>query len=108
VNIPILNLKIQYAGIKAEVDTAIDRVVKEQDFILGSEVKGLEKEIAGYCSVKYAVAVASGTDALILALKALGIGEGDEVITSPFTFFATAEAVSIVGAKPVFVDIRKR
>ncbi|MCX5713201.1 MAG: DegT/DnrJ/EryC1/StrS family aminotransferase, partial [Candidatus Omnitrophica bacterium] len=93
--IPILDLTAQYKSIKSE----------SQHFILGPEVEALEKEVAAYCGTKYAVGVASGTDALILALKALGIGEGDEVITTPFTFFATAESVSIVGAKPIFVDI---
>lgn len=103
--IPILDLKRQYASIRAETEMALKRVIEEQDFVLGEEVRNLEKEIAAYCNTKYAVGVASGTDALILALRALDIKEGDEVITSPFTFFATAEAVSLVGAKPVFVDI---
>ena len=103
--IPILDLKAQYKAIRQEVDRAIKKVVKEQDFVLGRELSGLEEEVAAYCGAKHAVGVASGTDALILSLKALGIGEGDEVITSPFTFFATAEAISIVGARPVFVDI---
>ena len=103
--IPILDLTAQYKSIKTEIDTAIKRVVDSQHFILGPEVEAFEKEVAAYCGTKYAVGVASGTDALILSLKALGIGPGDEVITTPFTFFATAEAISIVGAKPVFVDI---
>ncbi|MDD5428959.1 MAG: DegT/DnrJ/EryC1/StrS family aminotransferase [Candidatus Omnitrophica bacterium] len=103
--IPLLDLKAQYRSIKAEVDAAVGKVVEAQDFILGEEVRSLEKEIAAYCGVKYGAGVASGTDALILALRALDIGAGDEVIVPPFTFFASAEAVSIVGAKPVFVDI---
>ena len=103
--IPILDLTAQYKSIKTEIDTAITKVVESQHFILGQEVENFEKEVAAYCGIKYAVGVASGTDALILSLKALGIGEGDEVITTPFTFFATAESVSIVGAKPVFVDV---
>jgi len=103
--IPILDLTAQYKSIKSEIDAAIARVVDSQHFILGPEVKAFESEAAAYCGTKYAVGVASGTDALILALKALGIGQGDEVITTPFTFFATAESISIVGAKPVFVDI---
>jgi dTDP-4-amino-4,6-dideoxygalactose transaminase len=104
-NIPILDLTAQYKSIKKEIDTAIARVIDSQHFILGQEVESFESEVAAYCGTKYAVGVASGTDALILALKALGIGPGDEVITTPFTFFATAESVSIVGAKPVFVDV---
>jgi len=103
--IPILDLTAQYKSIKAEIDTAVARVIDSQHFILGPEVRAFEDEVAAYCGTKYAVGVASGTDALILSLKALGIGEGDEVITTPFTFFATAEAISMVGAKPVFVDV---
>lgn len=103
--IPILDLTAQYKSIKNEIDTAIKNVVDSQHFILGPEVENFEKEISAYCGTKYAVGVASGTDALILSLKALGIGQGDEVITTPFTFFATAESISLVGAKPVFVDI---
>lgn len=106
--ISILDLKEQYKTIRAEVERALEKVIKGQNFILGEEVKNLEKEIAEYCDAKYAVGLASGTDALILALKALRIGEGDEVITSPFTFIATAEAISTVGATPVFVDIDAR
>lgn len=103
--IPLLDLKAQYLSIKNEVNGAIKRVLEKQEFILGEEVEKLEKEIASYCSRKYAVGVASGTDALTLSLKALGIREGDEVITAPFTFIATGEAISNVGARPVFVDI---
>ena len=103
--VPLLDLKGQYASIRQEVENTIKKVVENQDFILGSEVTGLEKEVAAYCGAKYGVGVASGTDALILSLKALDIGPGDEVITAPFTFFATAESISTVGAKPVFVDI---
>ena len=104
-HIPLLDLKAQYATIKNEVEVAIKNVVENQDFILGEEVKNLEREVAVYCGTKYGVGVASGTDALILALRALDVGPGDEVVTTPFTFFATAESISIVGAKPVFVDI---
>lgn len=104
-NIPILDLTAQYKSIKTEIDAAIKKVIDSQHFILGPEVETFEKEVAVYCGTKHAVGVASGTDALILSLKALGVGPGDEVITAPFTFFATAESVSIVGAKPVFVDI---
>lgn len=103
--IPILDLTAQYKSIRSEIDAAVMKVIESQHFILGPEVEALESEVAAYCGTKYAAGVASGTDALILALKALDIGPGDEVITTPFTFFATAESVSLVGAKPVFVDI---
>ncbi|MDO8525881.1 MAG: DegT/DnrJ/EryC1/StrS family aminotransferase [Candidatus Omnitrophota bacterium] len=103
--IPLLDLKAQYAVIRQEVEAALNKVIENQDFILGREVSSFEKETAEYCGTKYGVGVASGTDALILALKALNVGPGDEVITTPFTFFATAESISIVGARPVFVDI---
>jgi dTDP-4-amino-4,6-dideoxygalactose transaminase len=104
-HIPLLDLKKQYKSIKPEIDRALENVIQNQDFVLGEEVRQLEMETAAYCGTKYGVGLASGTDALILSLKALDIKEGDEVITTPFTFFATAEAISIVGAKPVFVDI---
>lgn len=104
-NIPILDLKAEYKSIKNEIDNAVMSVLESGHFILGPNVSSLEKEIASYCGTKYAVAVASGTDALFLSLKALGIGEGDEVITTPLTFIATAEAISYTGAKPVFVDV---
>lgn len=106
--IPLLDLKAQYAQIRQDVEIELKKVIENQDFVLGGEVKNLEEEIARYCGTKYGIGVASGTDALILSLKALGIKAGDEVITTPFTFFATAEAISIVGAKPVFTDIDPR
>jgi dTDP-4-amino-4,6-dideoxygalactose transaminase len=108
VKIPLLDLKGQYRSIKSEVEEVLKKVIEGQDFILGEEVRLLEAEIAAYCGSKYAVGVASGTDALILALRAFDIGPGDEVITTPFTFFATAEAASLLGAKPVFVDIEPK
>ena len=103
--IPILDLKPQYNSIKAEVHDAIDRVLESGAFIMGPDVKLFEEEVARYLGVKHAIGVNSGTDALVIGLRALGIGEGDEVITTPFSFFATAESISSVGAKPVFVDI---
>jgi len=106
--IPLLDLKAQYKSIKSEIDGAMRRVVQAQSFILGKEVSALEDNIASFCGTKYAVGVASGTDALFLALRALGVGSGDEVITVPFTFIATAEAISSTGATPVFCDIDPR
>jgi len=103
--IPLVDLKAQYDSIKDEIDAAIHRVIQNGQFILGPEVKAFEDEMAAYCGTKYAVGVASGTDALHLALLACGIKEGDEVITTPFTFIATAESVAKCGAKPVFIDI---
>ncbi|MGB2661623.1 MAG: DegT/DnrJ/EryC1/StrS family aminotransferase [Candidatus Omnitrophota bacterium] len=103
--IPLLNLKAQYESIKNEIDEVLAKVVDSQYFILSDEVTGFESEIAGYCQTSFAAGVASGTDALILALRAAGVGKGDKVITTPFTFFATAEAISVLGAEPVFVDI---
>jgi len=104
--IPMVDLKIQYEEIQDEINSAVLSVLKSTNFILGPHGKALEEEVARYHKVKHAVAVASGTDALHLALLAAGIKHGDEVITTPFTFIATAEAVSYVGAVPVFVDIR--
>ncbi|MFH1709635.1 MAG: DegT/DnrJ/EryC1/StrS family aminotransferase [bacterium] len=103
--VPFFDLKIQNSNIRKEIDAAISAVVDSAHFILGTNVAELEKEAAAYHNAKYAVGVASGTDALHLALKAAGIKENDEVITTPFTFVATAEVISYIGAKPVFVDI---
>ena len=104
-SVPMVDLKIQYAAIRDEVVGAVHGVIESAHFILGPQGKALEEAIAAYHGVKYAVAVASGTDALHLALRAAGITSGDEVITTPFTFIATAEAASYIGAVPVFVDI---
>ena len=106
--IPLVDLKDQYDSIKGEIDEAIRQVMESGQFILGPEVKAFEEEMAAYCGTKFAVGVASGTDALRLALLACGIRDGDEVITSPFTFIATAEAISQCGALPVFSDINPR
>jgi len=103
--IQILDLKEQYKSIKNEVNKEIRRVVDSQNLVLGPDLESIEKEIASYCGVAYGVGAGSGTGALILSLMALGIKAGDEVITTPFTFFASAESVSLVGATPVFVDI---
>ena len=103
--INFLDLTSQYKSIKSEIDIAIKRVLDNGQFIGGKEVEEFEKEIAKFCGLKYAISVNSGTDALFLSLKALGIGKGDEVITTPFTFIATAEIIANCGAKPVFVDI---
>ena len=102
---PFLDLKAQYRAIKSEIDAAIQRVMESQQFILGPEVENLEKEIAAYSGARFAITCASGSDALLLALMALEVGPGDEVITSPFTFVATGTAVARLGAGPVFVDI---
>jgi len=103
--IPLLDLKVQYESIKHDVDKAIEAILDSQNFILGAEVAAFEQEIASYCDTKYAIGVASGTDALKLSLRVAGAGRGDEVIISPFTFMATAGATSELGAIPVFVDI---
>ncbi len=103
--VPLLDLQAQYAAIRAEVRAAIDAVLESQRFILGPGVSQCEGELARYCQVEHAVGVASGSDALLLALMAIGIEPGDEVITTPYTFFATAGAVARLGGEPVFVDI---
>jgi len=103
--IKFLDLSVQYKSIKKEIDGAIKRVLESNQFIGGSEVEEFEKEIAKFCGIKYAISVNSGTDALFLSLKALGIKKNDEVITTPFSFISTAEVIANCGAKPVFVDI---
>jgi dTDP-4-amino-4,6-dideoxygalactose transaminase len=105
---PLLDLKTQYAGIKEDVEKAVLNVLESGRYILGPEVKALEEEVAAFSDARYGIGVGNGTDALVLTLDAAGVGPGDEVITSPFTFFATAESVSRLGAKPVFVDIDPR
>jgi len=107
-HVPILDLTRQYETIKPEIDAAIQRVVESGRFILGPEVKEFEEEVGAYCRVKHAIGVASGTDALLLSLRALEIGPGDKVIIPSFTFFATAGVVHNVGATPVFCDINPR
>jgi len=103
--IPLVDLKAQYADIKVEIDRAIQRVLTNTSFILGSEVRDFETAFAKYCSAEGAVGVASGTAALQLSLLALGVQVGDDIITTAHTFIATAEAISQCGARPVFVDI---
>ncbi|MEK6724984.1 MAG: DegT/DnrJ/EryC1/StrS family aminotransferase [Deltaproteobacteria bacterium] len=106
--IPMVDLKRQYHEIKSEIDEAVLNALEATQFILGPNVQRFEEEAAAFLGVKHAVSLANGTEALHLALLASGIGKGDEVITTPFTFIATAEAISYVGAKPVFVDIDPR
>ncbi|PZP58226.1 MAG: erythromycin biosynthesis sensory transduction protein eryC1 [Azospira oryzae] len=104
-NIPMVDLKAEYRELGMEIEKAVREVLASSHFILGPHVKALEQEVAAYLGVKHAVAVASGTDALHLALRAAGVQGGDEVITTAFTFIATAEAIAYIGARPVFVDI---
>ena len=103
--IPLVDLRLQYASIKNEIDNVVSDVLGSGDFILGAELSRFEAEMAAYCGARYAVGVGSGTEALHLALKACGVGPGDEVITTAFTFIATADAVLQCGATPVFADI---
>lgn len=103
--IPILDLKAQYSTIKGEIQAAIERVLDSQQFILGAEVEALENELAEYCQCKYAFGVSSGTDALLISLMAIGINPGDEVVTTPYSFFSTSGSIARMGAKPVYVDI---
>jgi dTDP-4-amino-4,6-dideoxygalactose transaminase len=103
--VPLLDLRAQHEAIRAEVAAAMARVVDSQHFILGPEVEALEREIADYSRVKHAVGVSSGTDAILVALMALGVGPGDEIVTTPYTFIATCSTIGRLGARAVFVDI---
>ena len=105
--IPLVDLRRQYSALRPEIDGMVEQVLTGAQYIMGENVTRFEEEFAQYLQVKHAVSVGNGTDALVIALEALGIGPGDEVITSPYTFFATAEAVARVGAVPVFVDVRE-
>ena len=104
-NVPLLDLQAQYVSLRDDLHQAVERVMSSQRFVLGDEVRGLENSIAGYCQTKHAVGCASGSDALLLALMTLDVKAGDEVITTPFTFFATGACIARLGARPVFVDI---
>jgi dTDP-4-amino-4,6-dideoxygalactose transaminase len=106
--IPILDLRPQYESLKTEIHAAITKVLERGDFIMGEEVRLFEQEVAAYLGVKHAIGMNSGTDALFIALRAMNIGVGDEVITTSFSFFATAEAIGHVGATPVFIDVDER
>ncbi len=106
--IPLLDLRAQHRHIREEVLAEVVRVIDSQKFILGEDVERIEREIAAYCQAPFAIGCASGSDALLLALLALDIGPGDEVLTTPYTFFATAGAISHAGAIPVFVDVAER
>ena len=106
--VPLLDLQAQYATIRDEVRAAIDQVFETQQFVLGPEVEAFETEIARYSQAQFGVGCASGSDALLLALMSSGVGRGDEVITTPFSFFATASAIVRLGARPVFADIDER
>lgn len=103
--IPLVDLKAQYAALRPDIDAAIARVIGSTSFIMGPEVRAFEEAFAIWCQARYAIGISSGTAAIELTLRALGIGSGDEVITTPFTFIATAEAISATGATPVFADI---
>jgi dTDP-4-amino-4,6-dideoxygalactose transaminase len=104
-NVPLLDLQTQYVSIRDDLQQAVERVMSSQRFVLGDEVRKLESSIAEYCQAKHAIGCASGSDALLLAMMALDVKAGDEVITTPFSFFATAACITRLGARPVFVDI---
>src|SRR5690348_10076945 len=103
--VPLLDLAEQHQQLRPELEAAIGRVLDTNSFILGGEVAALEREVAEYCGSKHAVGCASGSDAILLALMALNVGPGDEVITTPYSFFATVSSITRLGATPVFVDI---
>ena len=106
-NIPLVDLKAQYKTVEEELNEVTKEILSSAQYIMGRHVTDFEKQFAEYIGVKHAISVGNGTDALVIALMACGIGEGDEVITTPFTFFSTAESISCVGAVPVFADVRK-
>ncbi|MEQ8155089.1 MAG: DegT/DnrJ/EryC1/StrS family aminotransferase [Clostridiaceae bacterium] len=106
-NIPLIDLKAQYNSLSKELNEAAIDVLSSANYIMGKNVIEFEKEFSNYIGTKHSISVGNGTDALVIALKSMGIGEGDEVITSTFTFFASAESISAVGATPVFVDVKK-
>lgn len=106
-DIPLIDLKAQYRALSVELSSTVLDVLSSTNYIMGKPVIEFENSFSKYLGVKHSISVGNGTDALVISLKALGIGQGDEVITSPFTFFATAESISMVGAKPIFIDIEK-
>ncbi|MDD3429095.1 MAG: DegT/DnrJ/EryC1/StrS family aminotransferase, partial [Oscillospiraceae bacterium] len=105
--VPLLDLQRQYANVKEDADAALLNAFNGANYIMGANVKAFEQEFANYIGTKHCITVGNGTDALVIILKAYGIGAGDEVITTPYTFFSTAEAISCVGATPVFVDVHR-
>ena len=104
--IEFIDLKAQYADLKEEIDSRIQRVLSHGQYIMGPEVRELEERLESYTQAKHCITVSSGTEALLIGLMALGVGSGDEVITTPFTFISTAEVIALLGAVPVFVDVQ--